>query len=77
MHRIPIGPMGADRIIPIDTQPIIMDIIVPTTGGSSFKTYKDSNLFSVISFWPRVFFTLRPFIGPTNGLIKDVLDIYQ
>lgn len=34
------GPIGADRMIPIDTQPTIMDMIVPNTGGYSIKTYK-------------------------------------
>ena len=46
MQRIPLGPIGADRIIPIDTQPINMDINVPNAGGSSLKTYKDSKKFS-------------------------------
>lgn len=34
------GPMGADKMIPIDTQPIMMDIIVPTGGCLSLITYK-------------------------------------
>ena len=33
MHRMPMGPMGADKMIPIDTQPIIIDNIVPTGGA--------------------------------------------
>lgn len=39
-HRIPIGPIGADRIIPIDIHPTNMDIMVPTIEGSSFKLTK-------------------------------------
>lgn len=65
MHRIPIGPMGADRKIPIDTQPINMDRIVPTTEGLKVKTYKDTNKFSVISFQITVFLELIP--KPTDN----------
>jgi hypothetical protein len=32
--------MGADRKMPIDTQPMIMDMIVSKVEGSSLKTYK-------------------------------------
>ena len=40
MHRIPIGPMGADRKIPIDTQPINIDIIVPTQEVNQLQNAK-------------------------------------
>ena len=47
MHRMPIGPMGADRKIPIDTQPTNMDIIVPKKEVIQFTTCKDNkNFFS-------------------------------
>ena len=55
MHRIPIGPIGADKIMPIDTQLVIMDIIVPTRGGSSIKTYKFTNKISDTGFQMTVF----------------------
>ena len=60
MHKMPIGPMGADRKIPIDTQPINMDRIVPTQEISQLnvQNYKkvssrrriDDNFFDYKSF---------------------------
>jgi hypothetical protein len=47
--------MGADRKTPIDTHPMIIDIIVPTGGGSCLKTYKGTKKFSVESFGSHFF----------------------
>ena len=39
--------MGADRKIPIDTQPTNMDIIVPKKEVIQLTTYKGNKMFSV------------------------------
>ena len=62
--------MGADRKTPIDTQPMIIDIIVPTGGGSYLKTYKITKKFSVVRVGCH-FFCLAIFLIAMRSFVTD------
>ena len=66
MHRMPIGPMGADRKTPIDTQPTNMDIIVPKKEVIQLTTYKDRKKFSVDSRQLPVFLSKKNMLAMTG-----------